>query len=44
MVVKLSIAVHALPMSIMTLLLVEEILQLRYMNWFMNFRDLPFNI
>ena len=44
MVVNLSIAVYALPMCMLTLLLVDEILLPRYGNWFTNFRGLPFNV
>ena len=40
---KLSIAVHALPMHMLTLLSVDEILLPRYMNWSTNFRVFPFN-
>ena len=32
-----------LPMYMLTLLSVDEILLLRYMNWFTNLRSLPFN-
>ena len=38
---NLSIAEHALPM--LMLLLVDEVVLLRYMNLSTNFRDLPFN-
>ena len=43
MVIYLSIAVHAFPMHMLTLLSVDEILELRYMNWCTNFSSLPFN-
>ena len=39
---KFSIAIHALPMHMLTLLSVDEILLLKYMNWSTNFRGLPF--
>ena len=42
-VINLSVAVHALPMQMLTSLSVDEILLLRYINWFINFRGLPFN-
>ena len=38
-----SIAVHALPMSVLILLSVDEILLPRYMNLSTSFRGLPFN-
>ena len=43
MVVNLLMTVHALPMRVLTLISVDEILLLRYMNWSTNFRGLPFN-
>ena len=42
-VVNLWIAIHALPMRMLISLSVDEILLPRYMNWFINFRGLPFN-
>ena len=36
-------AVHALPMSMLTLHSVDEILLLRYVNGSTNFSGLPFN-
>ena len=42
-VVNISIAIHALPMRIMTLLSVDEILLPKYMNWSSNFKRLPFH-
>ena len=43
MVINLSKAVHAFPMHMLILLSVDEILLLRYINWFTNFRGLLFN-
>ena len=43
MVVNLSIAVHVLPMHMLTLLLVDEIVLPKYMNKSINFRGLAFN-
>ena len=40
---NLSTVVHTLPMRMFTSLSVDEILLPKYMNWFINFRDLPFN-
>ena len=40
---NLSIAVHALPMHMLIWFWVDEILLPRYMKWFTNFSDLPFN-
>ena len=42
-VVNLLIIVLALPMSVLTWLSVDEILLLRYVNWFTNFNGLSFN-
>ena len=38
-----SIAVFALLMCMLTSLSVDEILLQTYMNWFTNFRGMPFN-
>ena len=43
MVINQTIGVYALPMSILTSLTVDEILQPKYMNWSTNFISLPFN-
>ena len=43
-VINLSVVVHALPVHILICLLVNELLLLRYVNWFTNFRDLDFNV
>ena len=40
---NLSIVAHALPMAMLTLLSVDEILLLRYVNWPTHFRGLQFN-
>ena len=42
MINKLSIAVHLFAMHVLTSLSVDEILLPKYVNWFTNFRDLPF--
>ena len=39
MVINLSIAVHNLPMCMLTLFFVDEILLLRYVNWSTNFNS-----
>ena len=41
---NLSIAVHALPMHMLTSLLVDEILSPSYINWSTYFRSLPINV
>ena len=41
---NLSIAVHSFPMCILTLLSVDEILLLRYINWSTNFIGLKSNM
>ena len=43
MLVNLSIALHALPISMLTSFLVDEILLPRYMDWSTNFKDLSIN-
>ena len=43
LVVKLSIAVHVLSTRMLTSPSVDKILLLSYINWYANFRDLPFN-
>ena len=43
MVDNLSIAVHALPMHMLTFLSVNETLLPRYMNWSTNFIDITFS-
>ena len=43
MVINQSIAVHGISMLQLTLLSVDEILLLRYMNWSTDFRGLSFN-
>ena len=43
LIINLSIAVRVFPMHMLTWLLVDEILLLRYMNWSTNFRGLTFN-
>ena len=42
-VVRLSIAVHALRIRMLKSFPVDEILLTRYMNWSINFRGLQFN-
>ena len=41
-VINLSIAVHALPMPMLTLFSVDEILLPRYLKWSINFRGFLF--
>ena len=43
MVVNLLVAVHRLPICMLTSLSVDEILLPRCTNWFTNFRGLPIN-
>ena len=43
MVDNLSIAVHALPISMLKSLSIDVILLPRYMNWSTNFKGLPFD-
>ena len=40
---NLSIAIHCLPMCMLTSLSVDEILLTRYINWLTDFGGLPFN-
>ena len=44
MINNLSIAIHAFPMYILTLLSVDEILLPRYVNWSINFKDLQSSV
>ena len=41
---NLSVEVHAFPMRMLISFSVDEILQLRYVNWFTNFRGLPLEV
>ena len=42
-IVNISVVVHTLPMSMLTLFSIDEILLPRYMNCSTNFRSLPFH-
>ena len=43
MVYNFSLAVHALPIRMLTLLSIDELLLPRYANCFTNFKELPLN-
>ena len=42
-IINLSVSVYALPNCILTSISVDEILLPWYVNWYINFRGLPFN-
>ena len=44
MINNLSIVIYNFPVHILSLLSVDEILILRYVNWSISLRGLPFNV